>query len=238
MVLRTLETMGPQHGLGLAKRILQVSEGALDLNQGTFIRRSSGSNSEAGFKDSRASPRAIAGRLDALTSRGRSQIAHETESWARTVSLMSGSSRRGAGTVILGSPAERVPHASARPRARGPASSSSGSARGGISRPWDVDRRSAAGGQARRRGNRAGERGVSRRAPSASRRNDMAERAVRRALAPEEPGRHGGSRRHPRRRDRCNVGHFRRRQRRPAEAVAVSEGRSSGCDRAPGARDR
>ena len=28
--------MGPQHGFGLAKRILQVSEGVLDLNQGTL----------------------------------------------------------------------------------------------------------------------------------------------------------------------------------------------------------
>ena len=36
MVLRTLAAMGPQHGLGLAKRILQVSEGVLDLNQGTL----------------------------------------------------------------------------------------------------------------------------------------------------------------------------------------------------------
>ena len=36
MVLRTLAAMGPQHGLGLAKRILQVSEGLLDLNQGTL----------------------------------------------------------------------------------------------------------------------------------------------------------------------------------------------------------
>ncbi len=36
MVLRTLETMGPQHGFGLAKRIQQISEGALDLNQGTL----------------------------------------------------------------------------------------------------------------------------------------------------------------------------------------------------------
>ena len=36
MVLRTLETMGPQHGFGLAKRIQQISEGVLDLNQGTL----------------------------------------------------------------------------------------------------------------------------------------------------------------------------------------------------------
>ena len=36
MVLRTLETMGPQHGFGLAKRIQQISGGALELNQGTL----------------------------------------------------------------------------------------------------------------------------------------------------------------------------------------------------------
>src|SRR5436190_18400425 len=36
MVLRTLETMGRQHGFGLAKRIQQISAGALDLNQGTL----------------------------------------------------------------------------------------------------------------------------------------------------------------------------------------------------------
>ena len=36
MVLRTLQTMGPQHGFGLAKRIQQISEGALSLNQGTL----------------------------------------------------------------------------------------------------------------------------------------------------------------------------------------------------------
>jgi DNA-binding PadR family transcriptional regulator len=38
MVLRTLEVMGPQHGFGLAKRIGQISDGALDLNQGTLFR--------------------------------------------------------------------------------------------------------------------------------------------------------------------------------------------------------
>ena len=36
MALRTFETMGPQHGFGLAKRIQQISGGALDLNQGTL----------------------------------------------------------------------------------------------------------------------------------------------------------------------------------------------------------
>jgi transcriptional regulator len=36
MVLKTLETMGPQHGYGLARRIEQVSGDKLQLNYGTL----------------------------------------------------------------------------------------------------------------------------------------------------------------------------------------------------------
>ena len=36
MVLRTLETMGPQHGYGLARRIEQISGDLLALNYGTL----------------------------------------------------------------------------------------------------------------------------------------------------------------------------------------------------------
>ncbi|MGE3275841.1 MAG: PadR family transcriptional regulator [Vicinamibacterales bacterium] len=36
MVLRTLDTMGAMHGFGLARRIEQVSDGTLALNQGTI----------------------------------------------------------------------------------------------------------------------------------------------------------------------------------------------------------
>jgi PadR family transcriptional regulator PadR len=36
MVLRTLETMGPQHGYGLARRIEQTSGDRLELNYGTI----------------------------------------------------------------------------------------------------------------------------------------------------------------------------------------------------------
>jgi len=36
MVLRTLETMGPQHGYGLARRIEQTSGDRLQLNYGTL----------------------------------------------------------------------------------------------------------------------------------------------------------------------------------------------------------
>ena len=89
MVLRTLAAMGPQHGFGLAKRILQVSEGLLDLNQGTLYpallrleqRRwikwrwgVSDNNRKAKFYE--------------LTTRGRRQIREETASWQLTVALM------------------------------------------------------------------------------------------------------------------------------------------------------
>ena len=36
MVLQTLDAMGPQHGYGIARRIEQVAEGMLELNQGTI----------------------------------------------------------------------------------------------------------------------------------------------------------------------------------------------------------
>ena len=36
MILRTLATMGPQHSYGIANRLQQVSEDALNLNQGTI----------------------------------------------------------------------------------------------------------------------------------------------------------------------------------------------------------
>jgi PadR family transcriptional regulator PadR len=36
MVLKTLDTLGPQHGYGIARRIEQVAESSLELNQGTI----------------------------------------------------------------------------------------------------------------------------------------------------------------------------------------------------------
>jgi transcriptional regulator len=89
IVLKTLESMGPQHGFGLARRIGQVSEGALDLNQGSlypallrleqrgWIRGVWGvteNNRKAKFYE--------------LTAEGRRQIAAETGEWERTVGIM------------------------------------------------------------------------------------------------------------------------------------------------------
>jgi len=36
LVLKTLDTMGPMHGYGIAQRIQQVSQEVLQLNQGTL----------------------------------------------------------------------------------------------------------------------------------------------------------------------------------------------------------
>ena len=89
MVLRTLETMGPQHGFGLAKRILQVSEGTLDLNQGTLypallrLQQRDWIKSRWAISDNNRKA-----KYYELTSRGRRQIAREAASWERTVSLM------------------------------------------------------------------------------------------------------------------------------------------------------
>jgi transcriptional regulator len=89
MVLRTLETMGPQLGFGLAKRILQISEGVLDLNQGTLypalmrLEQRGWIRSKWGTSDNNRRA-----KFYELTARGRRQIAEKTESWTLTVSLM------------------------------------------------------------------------------------------------------------------------------------------------------
>src|SRR5215469_14234632 len=89
MVLRTLDTMGPQHGFGLAKRIQQISGGALDLNQGTLypallrLEQRGWIASRWGASD--ANRRA---KFYQITGRGRKQVQKESEEWARTVALM------------------------------------------------------------------------------------------------------------------------------------------------------
>src|SRR5436305_3764439 len=89
MVLRTLETMGPQHGFGLAKRIQQISEGSLDLNQGTLypalLRLEQRGWIRARWGVSESNRKA---KFYELTIGGKRQIAQETASWARVVEVM------------------------------------------------------------------------------------------------------------------------------------------------------
>lgn|SRR5262245_33640357 len=89
MVLRTLEALGPQHGFGLAKRILQISEGVLDLNQGSLypallrLEQRHLIKSEWGTSENNRKA-----KYYELTPKGRKQIAAEAENWQLTVSLM------------------------------------------------------------------------------------------------------------------------------------------------------
>lgn len=89
MVLRTLETMGPQHGFGLAKRIQQISQGVLDLNQGTLypalLRLEQRGWIKSAWGASEANRRA---KFYELTRAGRRQIERGSEDWERTVALM------------------------------------------------------------------------------------------------------------------------------------------------------
>ena len=89
MVLRTLETMGPQHGFGLAQRIQQISDGALSLNQGTLypallrLEQQGWIRSHWGASDTNRRA-----KFYEITRAGRGQVSRETEDWARTVAIM------------------------------------------------------------------------------------------------------------------------------------------------------
>lgn len=89
MILRTLETMGEMHGYGIARRIEQVSEAALHLNQGTIypalVRLEQRGWISSKWGQSEHGRRA---RFYALTKSGRKQVAAETESWRRTSAIL------------------------------------------------------------------------------------------------------------------------------------------------------
>lgn len=89
MVLRTLESLGPLHGYGIARRIEQAAEGALALNQGTIypalLRLQQKGWIESGWGTSENNRRA---RFYTITRAGRRQLAAETESWGRTVTMV------------------------------------------------------------------------------------------------------------------------------------------------------
>jgi len=89
MVLKVLEGMGPMHGYGIARRLEQVSENLLEMNQGTLypalLRLQ-----QRGWISSRwgASENNRRARFYSLTKAGRKQLATEEESWERTSALM------------------------------------------------------------------------------------------------------------------------------------------------------
>jgi PadR family transcriptional regulator PadR len=89
MVLKTLESMGPLHGYGIARRIEQVSDDTLNLNQGTIypalLRLQQKRWITAEWGTSENNRRA---KYYSLSRLGKKQIEKETESWERTAATM------------------------------------------------------------------------------------------------------------------------------------------------------
>src|SRR3990170_3747015 len=84
MVLKTLDAMGSMHGYGIAKRIEQLSEEALQVNQGTIylclVRLMQKSWIKAEWGTSENNRKA---RFYSISAAGRKQLAAETENWER-----------------------------------------------------------------------------------------------------------------------------------------------------------
>lgn len=89
MVLQTLDAMGPLHGYGIARRIEQVSEDALTLNEGTVyaslmrLQHRRWISSSWGVSENNRKA-----RFYALTHAGRRQLARETSNWDRIAAVI------------------------------------------------------------------------------------------------------------------------------------------------------
>ena len=89
MILQTLRSMGPLHGYGLARRIEQVSDGTLALNQGTLypalvrLEQDGWIKGKWGVSDNNRRA-----KFYALTRRGERKLTAETERWTRVSGLM------------------------------------------------------------------------------------------------------------------------------------------------------
>src|SRR6188474_3719673 len=85
MVLKTLQVMGSLHGYAIARRIEQVAQGSLALNQGTIypallrLEQKGWIASEWGTSDNNRRA-----RFYAITAAGRRQLTKEAKLWERT----------------------------------------------------------------------------------------------------------------------------------------------------------
>jgi transcriptional regulator len=84
MIMKTLHALGPLHGFGIARRIEQVSEDVLKLNEGTVytslvrLQQQGWIDSEWGTSENNRKS-----RFYSITRRGLKQLAVETENWER-----------------------------------------------------------------------------------------------------------------------------------------------------------
>lgn len=89
MVLRTLDTMGPLHGYGIARRIEQLSGDSVILNQGTIyislVRLENNGWIKSKWGVSENNRRA---RFYSITKSGAKQLEAETNQWARMTAMV------------------------------------------------------------------------------------------------------------------------------------------------------
>jgi PadR family transcriptional regulator PadR len=89
MVLKTLEALGPLHGYGIARRIEQVSDNLLQLNQGTLypallrLQQRGWIKSEWGTSENNRKA-----KFYQLSPAGRRQLAVEAKNWERISGVM------------------------------------------------------------------------------------------------------------------------------------------------------
>ncbi len=89
LVLKTLDSMGPMHGFGIAMRIQQVSEDLLQLNQGTLypallrLEQRGWIASKWGVSENNRKA-----KYYSLTRAGRKQMEEEAESWGRMSAMI------------------------------------------------------------------------------------------------------------------------------------------------------
>ena len=89
MILKTLETLGPLHGYGVARRIEQISGDRLALNYGTLypsllkLEQEGWIVSEWGVSDNNRKA-----KFYKLTRSGRKQLAREEKEWNQTTAIV------------------------------------------------------------------------------------------------------------------------------------------------------
>jgi len=89
LVLKTLDSMGPMHGFGIAMRIQQLSQDLLQLNQGTLypallrLEQRGWIASKWGVSENNRKA-----KFYSLTRSGRKQLEEEAEDWARMSAMI------------------------------------------------------------------------------------------------------------------------------------------------------
>jgi len=89
MILKTLETLGPLHGYGIARRIEQTSGNQLSLNYGTLYPALLKLEQEGAIASSWGmSDNSRKARFYRLTASGRKQLTRETQDWQQATAIL------------------------------------------------------------------------------------------------------------------------------------------------------